>query len=334
MPHVASLISQTPLPPTADSATSTAPLGSLAEDVPLFLPSSLPPRIRCLPELVEVFRLERRLREPQARDALAAIQRQRRIIQGLWQFKQLNAAGAGNRPNTKMVTLYKRFDAKCKRAVQEYRTAWCALLALDPTGSWSISLKELKNGDIRGPGKDDNDPHTSNSRYEPSWIWLVTRVAESSSADHIEDFNNSMRVEWAKSRARMLRWKEEELLVQEEMRRVLEHLSWKAEWWRERRSSRTDADPSLLSGISGYANKQADICLQIAQRCASYWLPRLKAQGIAPSWASKYDNLPDVRTRFPFRPPGKSRVNREFTSSDHEDEDTSSEGSDTEEGDI
>ena len=62
-----------------------------------------------------------------------------------------------------MVTLYKRFDAKCKRAVQEYRAAWRALLVLDPAGSWLTSLKELKNEDIRGPGKDDNDPHTSNS---------------------------------------------------------------------------------------------------------------------------------------------------------------------------
>ena len=32
-----------------------------------------------------------------------------------------------------------------------------------------------------------------------------------------EEFNDSMHVEWAKSRARMMRWEEELLLVQEEM---------------------------------------------------------------------------------------------------------------------
>ena len=140
-----------------------------------------------------------------------------------------------------------------------------------------------------------------------------------------------MRVEWAKSRARMLRWKEEELLVQEEMRRVIEYLTWKAEWWHEHRSLRTDADPLLLSGISGYANKQASICLQIAQRCAYYWLPRLKHWGIVPSWAPKYPNPPHIRTRVRIRPPGKSQTVSELTSSD--DEDTPSEGSDPE-GDI
>ena len=87
-------------------------------------------------------------------------------------------------------------------------------------------MKELKDEDIRGPGKDADDRMISNSCYEMSWIWLVLRTVNSDD----KEFNDSMRVEWAKSRARMMRWKEELLIVQEEMRRVLVYLRWRAEW--------------------------------------------------------------------------------------------------------
>jgi hypothetical protein len=285
-PHVATLIAQTPSSPEDNTNTdsSSLPPSLLAENIPLFLPSALPSHIRSLPELEEVCRLERRLREPQADDALATVQRQRRIIQGLWQFKRLNVSGTGNRPNTKMITLYKSFENKTKRAAEEYRNAWRALRILDPNGSWSVRLKELKDQDIRGPGKDADDTTTSNSRYETSWIWLVSGTVNSDD----EEFSDSMRVEWAKSRARMMRWEEELLIVQEEMRRVLVYLRWRAKWWRERSILRSHADSSMISGISGYAHKQAAICSQMAVRCASYWLARLKAKDIKPEWESDF----------------------------------------------
>jgi hypothetical protein len=264
------------------------------------MPSSLPDQIRTLPALDEICQLERRLREPQADDALADIRRQRRVIQGLWQFKKLNVSGTGNRPNTRFITLYKRFDKKTKRFAQRYRTAQQALYVLDPNGSWSTRLKELKDVDIRGPGKDLDDK--SNSRYEPSWIWLVPRVTDPNNIEagmREEELNDCMRVEWAKSKARMMRWKEELLLVQEEMRRVLEYQKWKAAWWRTRSALRTDNDGTILSGVSGYAHKQAAICERMAARCAHYWLPQLKDKGITPPWANEYVDLtsPAVQLR-------------------------------------
>lgn len=163
-PHVAPLLSQGP--PENNVHSGSVPPTMLAENIPLFLPSSLPTHLRTLTELDEICQLERHLREPQASDALSEVRRHRRVIQGLWQFKRLNAAGAGNKPNTRMVTLYKRFNNKTKQAAQKYRIAWRALSILDPNGSWSSRLKELKEEDIRGPGKDSNDPSTS--RYVPS----------------------------------------------------------------------------------------------------------------------------------------------------------------------
>jgi hypothetical protein len=285
IPHVASLISHIPSLPDMDTDPSSLPPEALAENLPLFLPSALPPQIRCLPEIQQICQLERRLREPQANDALATIRRLRRVIQGLWQFKHANASGAGNKPNTRMVVLYKRFDEKIKRAAHEYRTARHALSILDPNGAWSLELRELNDQDIRGPGKDADDI-SSNSRYEPSWIWLMPNVSGSSNVNQEDEFNESMRVEWVKARARMTRWKEELLLVQEEMRRVIDYLRWRGEWWRKRSSLRTHSDDTISSGISGYANKQAVICSRIAGQCACYWLPRLKSKGITPSWES------------------------------------------------
>ena len=106
-----------------------------------------------------------------------------------------------------------------------------------------------------------------------------------------DEFNETMRVEWSKARARMRRWNEELLIVQEEMRRVLVYQRWKAAWWRERSSLRDHIDVTVLSGISGYAHKQAAICLQIAERCAVHWLPKLKAKGVVPVWAPDYEHL-------------------------------------------
>ena len=48
---------------------------------------------------------------------------------------------------------------------------------------------------------------------------------------------------------------------------------------------------TILSGISGYAHKQAAISLHLAEKCAVHWLPHLKGKGITPSWASDFEHL-------------------------------------------
>jgi hypothetical protein len=88
-----------------------------------------------------------------------------------------------------------------------------------------------------------------------------------------------------------MRWKEELMLVQEEMRRVIAYHKWKADWWRERGSMRHHPDQVISSGISGYAHKQADMSTRMAEQCALHWLPHLKLQGIMPSWGLEYEHL-------------------------------------------
>lgn len=316
MPHVASIISQT-------QSTHDLDEDILPETLPLYLPSSLPPHIRNLPEMKEVCQLECRLREPQANDALVDVRRQRRIIQGLWQFKQINVSGTGNKPNTRMLTLFKRFDSMTKRAAQKYRVAHAALNVLNPNGSWSTRLKTLNDKDISGPGKDPDNGST-NSRYQPSWIWLMPRVTESSNVDTgmgEEEFNESMRVEWAKTRARMTRWTEELLIVQEEMRRMISYQEWKAAWWRDQAFMRNKGDAGVLSGVAGYANKQAAICERLAVQCVSHWIPRLKMKGVTPGWAADYEALVDQ-----VRSHDSAQVNNELDEDLDSDEDEESDG--------
>ena len=204
------------------TSTSMAPPSeNFPKTITLFMPSSLTCHIRTLPMLHDICQLERQLCEPQADDVLADIRHQQRVIQGLWQFKKLNVSGMGNGLNTRLITLYKRFDNKTKQFSQRYRTAWQAMCILDPDGPWLTCLKELKDIDICGPGKDLDNTCLSNSCYKASWIWLMPRVtSESNNPEggmHEEEFNDHMRVEWAKAQAHVMRWKEELLLVQEEM---------------------------------------------------------------------------------------------------------------------
>jgi hypothetical protein len=286
-PHVASLLPLV-LGDTADGDGNY----SKPESMPLYLPSSLPPDISQRLELKDICKAEYRLREAQADDALADVRRLRRIIQGFWQFKKVNVSGTGNRPNTKMLNLFTRFETKLQHAANQYNVAFTALKALDPNGGWKERLKELKPSDLRGPGRDtDNleDAKTSNGRFEPSWIWLVRRLPQERGDNQTEDeFNHSMRTEWTQTRARMSRWEEELLIIQEEMRRVLAYFEWRSSWWLEQANRRSSLEPSIESGVVAYAHKQSTLCLRMAARCAAHWLPVMKIHEIIPSWESKY----------------------------------------------
>lgn len=281
MPGLANIIQ----PPSSASANDIDTLDTAAvEEFPLWLPSSLVPSLRVLSPILDIAIKETRLRIAQAEDSLAEIRRYRRIVTGLYQFKRLNVSGTGNKPNTRMRTLFNRFNHRTLRSAERYRAAYTALLLLDPAGSWSIRFKKLDPKDISGPGKEDDDP--SNGRFVPSWIWLVPRA--SGDADMESQLNDSLRVEWMKSKARVQRWEEEVELVHEEMRRVVEYSKWKATWWRAQGTRGVVTDRAVVSGLAGYAEKQAVLMEQLAVSCAQTWLPALLQGGILPPWGESY----------------------------------------------
>lgn len=143
------------------------------------------------------------------------------------------------------------------------------------------------------------------SRRRPSWIWFST-----SNSDDMQDptmragmcfvliftanlikFDLALRVEWAKSQAHADRWNEEVVLLDEEMRRVIEYCGWKASWWKQQASQRGDVSPELAEGLLAFAEEQAAMEDSIAVRFASQWAPvRKKALPlIAKFWGTEPD---------------------------------------------
>lgn len=96
-----------------------------------------------------------------------------------------------------------------------------------------------------------------------------------------------MRVEYAKLRARALRWHEEVLLVKEEMRRVLQFLNWRIAWWTEH-AMRFSTQRDLASlGFVAYGNLQASYLRDIALRFKKQWEDECNIK-----------NLPDIELSF------------------------------------
>ncbi|PIL29361.1 hypothetical protein GSI_09412 [Ganoderma sinense ZZ0214-1] len=272
------------------ASRSAAPIKP--EDVQLWLPSALPPTYRSVESLSGLQDKERRLHLAQMSDSLEDIRRIRRVLAAISEFKRLNVSGTGQRAVTRTLGVYNRFLVKERRCTERYRAARTAMVALDPTGKWVETYKVLLDGDLRGPRRDDDEVVSSEGCYEISWIWLTPRSAlepgETSSGATAEEFTETMRAEWARSKARAERWEEEEQLLLEEMRRVLTFFEWKSRWWQSQGKAREDVSPRFRRGLAVYAAKQAAVYERLAARTASYWINYLKALGPLPSWIQPY----------------------------------------------
>lgn len=267
------------------------------EDIQLWLPSQLSQRYQSLPSMAEAVRLESRLREAQAYDALGDIRRLRRVIMGVSEFRRANVSGTGNKANTRTRTLYTSFQDKIKVCAARYRAAYRALKSTDPDGSWTNVLRPLAREDIRGPGKDDDA--LGEGRFEMSWIWLVPGVqtGETTCDTQSEEFVSSMRVQWFRSRARAERWEEEKIILQEEMRRVLEFFEWKQSWWLKQVQRRDDATPLVQRGLTAYAHKQSEMYGRLVDKFFARWNSVFDACSLRPEWRSRYlvDPMEDVQ---------------------------------------
>ena len=93
----------------------------------------------------------------------------------------------------------------------------------------------------------------------------------------------ALRIEWAKTRARSLRWSEEVDLLEEEMRRILRFLTWRADWWEGQVGRRCLPDGPELEGETAYAMRQAAVQSGLHRSFALKWetLPELIRKGRA-----------------------------------------------------
>ncbi|KAI0073201.1 hypothetical protein K474DRAFT_1722408 [Panus rudis PR-1116 ss-1] len=293
--------------PSAEDALEIVP----AEELRLYLPSSFQiysnstsgsPSLAYLelPYFKSLMEIERRLRIAQLNDTLDEIRRYRRLLTRVTQFKTMNVSGTGNKPNTRIRTLYGKYQGRINLAAKRYHMAYAAMQNLDPQGEWSKQFQYLHDKDISGPGR-DNDSDPSEGRYVLSWIWrTATTQARSTSAEaqaSQAEYDESMRVDWAKAKARMERWEEEIELLHEEMRRVVAYFQWKANWWDQQKSLRLgDGTPELQAGLNAYALRQADMFSLLAERMVSTWYHLVTRDELKTKWKEDYPDIavPDM----------------------------------------
>ncbi|KAF7343966.1 CxC2 domain-containing protein [Mycena venus] len=174
-----------------------------------------------------------------------------------------------------------QINLKIQKANLRYQYARNAVKRLRGDGPWEVELKILE----------DNDMHALNERvltaeeaeqrkvihdYEEvaeeggvaafgvlalgesrctlSWIWYQAKAKDPTEAELVE----ALRVEWCKASARMRRWHEDVVLVEEEMHRTIE--SGVPGLW----------NPRLQEGLTAYAREQqwreTETCDKLQQR--------------------------------------------------------------------
>lgn len=88
----------------------------------------------------------------------------------------------------------------------------------------------------------------------------------------------ALQVEWSKAYARAQRFKEEEGLVLEEMKRVQRYFAWRSAWWTE--LSKSSGSGSIGQGKGAYALKQASMWTTLSSNFLTTWQSELKGLNI------------------------------------------------------
>ncbi|KAF7360930.1 CxC2 domain-containing protein [Mycena sanguinolenta] len=274
----------------AESAKTQPTAGVSVEALELWLPSK---QARTPGVIVKQShaRYEFDMREARAYEALEEIRRLLLVRTHHYKFKDKNVSGVSGHTRSRQAIAV--LDERIRREAGEYRAARRALASLAPQlgeTRWSLILKELAPKDIRGmprglfsepdkkrrkkkrsrQGQDDEEP------VEMSWIWrtgLTSLAAAASTSEEaaVKATNESLRVEWAKTRARAHRWTEEVDLLEEEMRRILVFLQWRADWWREQKDRRVVDEVEMKEGFAAYAERQAAIQENMKARFTNDW---------------------------------------------------------------
>ncbi|KAJ7900452.1 hypothetical protein B0H13DRAFT_1883534 [Mycena leptocephala] len=264
--------------------------GVKVQDLALLLPSAIWKRCGrrddiCRPEALNH---EYRMRVGQANEALHEV-RQGLLVR-THHYQQKNAQSRGNRANMRSQDKIDAVNDKIRRYAAQYRAARAALETLGPgvgQTEWEETLLPLKEEDVRGrPSTVIGDAsrqaatRTTTSKKQKtkkrakerlmSWIWIVLGKTLKPGEDPA--LNEALRIEWATTRARSMRWTEEVALLEEEMRRIKQFLSWRSGWWGAQVGRRADkVDAVQLEGDTAYARRQADIQSRLCVAFETKW---------------------------------------------------------------
>ena len=227
--------------------------------------------------------------------ALHDVRLSRRLLRILTAKSQTHITNT-QRPGTRTRSVFDKAKANLSRAVSTYRTSRKAIADLAPNeefGLWKDTLRELKDGDIRGPGKEE--PGVSTSRSAPqSWIW-TTGLRAPSPGD--SDLDIVLRVEWCKAQELAKRYEEEVQLVIEEMRRTLVTFEWNAHEWEQCAALPNPVGDATAAGITAYAYKQANVQRSLIKVFINDWYEVLTDQPHAAPWLREYSPPAENRRR-------------------------------------
>lgn len=292
MPGAVPLLAQLP-----EAQTDT----EYMENVRLGLPSDISSTHRIAVCSNDLITLESRLREAQCRDSLQDVRNKIHTLHHLYRFKKRNVRHQG--PNMRAWSELDQHALKRDRAVEKYRRARRAKLALDGPGEWETILRDLRDEDVRGVTPIDDEVNSKPSRKRKrittgtgpgeghqkiSWIWNASDTLGSSS--HVE----SLRIEWLKAHARSMRWQEETKLLPEEMRRTLEAMQGEEQAWVHRAAPREGVDERLQEGLTAYAVDQAQVRRDMRttfQTICSGIMKEAKGE-LGPEWSHVASSIP------------------------------------------
>ncbi|KAJ7770053.1 hypothetical protein B0H16DRAFT_1307286 [Mycena metata] len=197
---------------------------------------------------------EARLREGEAKDALAELRQGLRVRTMTNRFKILN--WTGQRALTRGQGILRQINIKVHAAKLRYRYARQAMLKLKGHGAWEKQYRVLEDEDVRA--LNDRALREEEQAYDEhlgalgvasglaatgavalgegkrtlSWIWY-SRGRQPTEEDGDTNLHEALRVEWSKAYSRSNRWREELVLVEEEMRRTIEFGKWSEKQWKE-----------------------------------------------------------------------------------------------------
>ncbi|KAJ7153131.1 hypothetical protein C8R43DRAFT_1126970 [Mycena crocata] len=248
--------------------------GVEVHDIRLWLPSGmmrLPGAALAITQLLkDAVDHEYRLRVGQTNEALHEI-RGRLLVRSTLD-KRKDARARGVRENMRSNAKLDGPNAEIYQMAEEYRTARGALEVLGVV----LGKQDWSRG-AKGKGRKGKRPPKKKKKVEQplSWIW----TSQVNPGDP-ESVNEALRIEWAKTRARAMRWAEEVALLEEEMRRIRQFLTWRAGWWTERADGRQREDGPQREEERAYAwhaKLQTDLC----ERFETLWkdLPELVRKG-------------------------------------------------------
>ncbi|KAJ7750608.1 hypothetical protein B0H16DRAFT_1277965, partial [Mycena metata] len=232
------------------------PANTLAEDVPLMLPSALTPEQRELC-MGGVEHIEAMMRNAQCRSSLVRLRNQLHIKSRLLVYKKGHARHQG--ANTRSRTIVTRNQSKVRLHSEKYQTAWEAIRLLQGGDPGKVGYRALKREDIRSEEDEDMDweddegapERGPENQRQISWIWT-----EAGADGTDAGLEKALRIEWSKAFARTRRWNEEVRLLHEEYRRVRVSLEYEAAKWDTRAAAARKVQDA---GAVGYALRQADM---------------------------------------------------------------------------